>query len=60
MRLRIRVKVYVFRRLEKLLSRMCIWSQAMVWKVSVCGDCGRNRYTGYPCKGVNSERDCTR
>jgi len=49
----IKVKYRLCRPIELLL----IWLEDRViyshWKFSICPDCGRNRYTGAPCKNTN-------
>lgn len=38
--------------LEILFSWLAEWSEGMRERCTYCKDCGRNRYTGKPCKGV--------
>lgn len=42
-----------FEQLEK-------WAGNMACKFSFCPDCGRNRYTGAPCKNVNENERLTK
>jgi hypothetical protein len=46
------MKVKVFLLLERLFARLELWAGEMKRRISVCPDCGRNRYTGAPCKGI--------
>lgn len=37
--------------LERFFGWLETWAGEMKMRFSFCPDCGRNRYTGAPCKG---------
>jgi len=39
------------RYLEQFFSWLSRWAERMAERCAFCPDCGRNRYTGKPCKG---------
>lgn len=40
--------------LEDIFRRLAAWSEGMAERVSMCPNCGRNRYTGKPCVGEDA------
>lgn len=38
--------------LERFFTWLSDWAQTMAWRFAVCPDCGRNRYSGRPCKNL--------
>lgn len=44
------LKYNVYRFLEMAFRRLEYWAQEMAMKYAICPDCGRNGYTGKPCK----------
>lgn len=45
------MKLAIYRALERALSRLSEWSLDQAHRFAICSDCGRNRYSGEPCRG---------
>lgn len=51
------MKVIVYTVLEGLFARLGEWAESARQHFAVCPDCGRNRYTGAPCKNTEVTYD---
>lgn len=48
------MKIIIYGRLESFFHWLEHWAENRKEQFSICPDCGRNRYTGKPCKGVTN------
>ena len=49
------MKIKVFRIFEIVLGWVAAHAEILREKVSLCPDCGANRYTGKPCKNLSEK-----
>lgn len=49
------MKVWIYSRLERLFARIEDWAGDQRTRFAICPDCGRNRYSGAPCKNIGPE-----
>lgn len=44
------MRIYLAAMFERAFAALEYWAQDMRMRAALCPDCGRNRYTGRPCK----------
>ena len=53
--MRLNVKLWTLQFLEGFFGAVGDWAERMRQRCAICPDCGRNRYTGKPCKNLSLE-----
>jgi len=48
----LKIKIILYEHMEIMFDKLEKFASKMREKFAICNDCGRNRYTGKPCKNL--------